>query len=278
MKINPSQLLLWVMTVIGFLLVATSQFITYEWLKNLTTPVGQALFASGVVGWLVDRLVRERFLREVARNVYGYLLGPYFPLPAKEFINDFIKTELILTDYQCSYEFSIANDGNLHITVSVEYNVRNHGVNTKPYRPKLQIFKNENPEILQLTCYTDMTNKYSIGPAEISSPSERPNVSTFLGREASLPPVRSEKYVPYKVLWRYIITKPIQSDDLISFGHPTIGVSVRAQYDAARMIVGIDESVFNMQYVDKYNWRAENTLFHKRQHIQLWWKPVEQND
>ena len=248
----------------------------YSLKPNYTVPICQALLGSAVAGLLIDITARHRFLKEIGREVFGYIIGQHYPKEAREFINQFINTKIILSHHVRVYSFEIVTNNQVKIEVRADYQVRNYSVSTLSYSPILHVEEENHPEIIQLTCGFPSDEQYSVTGTELMPKSDRDRVKIFEGREVKLKPVSADFDQPYRVTWIYTIIKPITSEDMISFGRTTIGVEIQARYDSKKLKVEIDKGEYGVNKIDEYTWRApdDQSLFVERQHIEIKWKPI----
>lgn len=273
--LSRTTITLFVFFVLGIALIYISQSQNIG--KDYIIPIGQALIGSTLIGILIDIGARQQFLKKASQEIFGYLVGQFFPREARDFINSFVRTEIILSALEYHYVFNKLQDDQVKMDVRVDYEVRNYSGRKVQYIPKLQIEESESPEIFLLSCNLGEESKYVLKGEELTPLFEREGVRAVMGKQITLEPVTENRDNPYRVSWHYSITKSIGDNDLISFGNITIGVKIRAQYDTRHFRIEIDEKEYNVTKIDDFTWKssADNTLFLPRQHIRVRWWPVE---
>lgn len=273
--INRTTITLFTFFVLGIVLIYISQSQNIG--RDYITPIGQALIGSTLIGILIDISARQQFLKKASQEIFGYLVGQFFPREVRDFINNFIRTEIIVNAFECHYIFSKLEYNQVKIDIRIDYEVKNYGGRKIRYTPTLQIEENDSPEIYLLSYGFDEESKYVLKYEELTPLLNRKDVKGVEGKAIMLKPVTERQDNGCRVAWHYSIRKSINDNDLISFGNMTIGIKIQAQYDTKHFNVEIDEQEYGLAKIDDFTWISlrDNALFLPQQHVRVRWWPVE---
>lgn len=270
--VNRTTITLFAFFVLGIVLIYISQ--SQNLGKDYITPIGQALIGSTLIGILIDISARQQFLKKASQEIFGYLVGQFFPREVRDFINNFVRTEIIINAFDCHYTFNKIEGDQVKIDVRIDYEVKNYSGRKIRYTPKLQIEENDSPEIYLLSCGFDEKSKYVLKDGELTPLLNRKDVKGVEGKQIMLKPVTERQDNGCRVSWHYSIKKLINDNDLISFGNMTIGIKIQASYDTQHFNVAIDEQEYGLAKIDDFTWISshDNALFLPQQHIRVrWW-------
>jgi uncharacterized protein YbjT (DUF2867 family) len=90
---SSTTITLFVFFVLGIALIYISQSQNIG--KDYIVPIGQALIGSTLIGLLIEIGARQQFLKKASQEIFGYLVGQFFPREVRDFINSFVRTEII---------------------------------------------------------------------------------------------------------------------------------------------------------------------------------------
>lgn len=195
--------------------------------REAATAVAHALIIAGILGMVVDQFVKARFLREVTRDVYHYLIGYDLPIEIKEHIKELMRTKIVRSRFQVDYRFGRHDDDNLTAQVTLDYDVENYSNQTEPFTPELAVESIDNPTFRSVTLSGPKgANQYSLAQAELKVFSPEEGSLQVNGKKVKIPPRQQSE--PYHVRWTYSILVPNGYSDAWAFVYPTIDVSFTA--------------------------------------------------
>lgn len=198
----------------------------YEWGR----AVGDALVIAGILALTADRLIKERFLREVSRDVSKYLIGYDLPKEIQDKIHELMGTALVRLNCQLKYSLSRGPEGYVGLVAEFTYEVKNFSSQVQEYSQYVAFEKHEEPTIHELRCdSSDKGASYSRKGEELTLREKEgePGVLELRGRKTKLRPVREG--VTYEFAMKYSRRVREEDSEVFAFAGPTIGAIVRAQ-------------------------------------------------
>ncbi|WP_330317502.1 hypothetical protein [Streptomyces platensis] len=123
------------MIAIGLLLVAAE---TYLWHVPILSPLGEAIFIAGLLGFTVDRLLKAKLVREVADQVLRNLWGAGAPQEYLKNLNESLSTySAIILNLQLRVTLKWQNDNQDRLKVTYEARSVKQNVSADAWKPSL---------------------------------------------------------------------------------------------------------------------------------------------
>ncbi len=195
--------------------------------RALAISIGEALFVAAILGFTVDKYIKEFLVREASKDIFKYLVGYKLPEGIQNRLRDLMGTSLIRRNYQVIYTLTAISNDQMLLDVKYSFLVENVSTSETPYTPKFQGEKHDKPKILELRCDEKNTRfrKVAGSSGTIGEESTKvPGVIEAIGPEISLIPGRV-----YPISGHYQLQVPPNHSDTLSFLYPTVDVTVRVE-------------------------------------------------
>lgn len=243
-----------------------------EWLEpEFWKAFGHALIIAAILSATVDQFVKERVVREVARDTQHYLIGYGLPDEIQNKIRELANTAIVRTGYEQHYDLKRNGKGRLKIEVKLSYEVINYSTDRLSYTPRIALEKHDNPKVHEISCLSnDDSAKFHWAENELSvyEKHDERRVIVADGQPFTVQPRPSretEKPLIYRVYKKYSIEVPDDYSEVISFFYPTIGVLVTVECPD-----GITFGAPPATIQDGNRWQYDR-LFLSEQHIHVRW-------
>jgi hypothetical protein len=253
-------------TIIGVAFIVAAHFLPPIWLllRGLAQSVGEALIVAAILGFTVDRYMKDFLIREITKDLFKYLVGYKLPEAIQNRLRDLMGTPLIREKYQTLYTLMPQSDKHVVLDVKYQFELKNVSTTIKSYEPRIELEKHDNPRILELRCDQKDVQFLKIAPAGGTigvESSSVPGVIVAVGETIDLLP-----QVIYPVSGHYQLRVPSCHSDTLSFLHPTVDVTVRAEYpdDFQFVIEGASLATPKM-------WQFGGRAFLTSEHIRIRW-------
>jgi hypothetical protein len=162
--------------------------------KEAFVSIGQALLGTGIVGYFIDRVARKEFIKGVAHEALGYILGRNLPFALKRHIDAIINTTYVREMYRQVYTLSRIDEAHVRLAIETSFVVRNYAAVPVPYLTGLEVYEHEQPKFIQLTCYSQHNDEkcYVLSGTELEVKSDRVGVRRAEGKQVNLQAAEKE--------------------------------------------------------------------------------------
>jgi hypothetical protein len=202
-----------------------------EWFRELVKLVGHALVVAVILVVLVDVWVKDKLVRDAAKDISHHLLGWGLPQELQEHIREVVqKTDRVMEQSEVSYRLSRgeADVENRTVTIDVQssYEVRNYGSTTTEYGPELSVEGMYHPQLISFDFHQQS--------GEASKECEREEdhttkVVTFSGAKSYIQP-HGQNSDPCRVFWHFRMVMPENYSDIFVFSRAAINLTLSARY------------------------------------------------
>lgn len=214
---------------LGLVALIGGHYMPPQWAlgRDLAISIGESLFVAAILGFTVDKYIKEFLVREASKDLFKYLVGYKLPEEIQNRLRDLMGTSLIRRNYQVTYTLSATANDQMLLDVKYSFLVENVSTDEVDYTPKFQGEKHDKPRILELRCDgKDIRfRKAAESGGTIGEESTKtPGVIEAVGPEISLKPGRV-----YPISGHYQLQVPPNHSDTLSFLYPTVDVTVRTE-------------------------------------------------
>jgi len=238
------------------------------WFEELLVPVGQALIVGALVGVTVDASARLQFIKDVAKDGLGYILGhdlsPVMQAQLKELILDRILRRNVRMRFSLT---GVAGQPQQYsLVVHLEFDLLNLSLEPVDFEPRLEEEAHEQVKVLYVACDSPEGMKFS---------EENPAITRVDGIDKlAHKPSRVRKIAPgqqpYKYRLGYSVGTPRRDKDFAIFSFAGMTEDVNLSVEApSELIVGVYPSRAS---TNKNVWEFQD-VFMKGQHVTVYWRP-----
>jgi len=221
-------------------------------LHEVVTTLAQALIVAGILSLVVDRFVKQHFLREVTTNAFHYLIGYDLPTQMIDSIKSLTRTTIVRSRFCLDYRFEAYEGEKLKGVVSIDYEVENYSTDPELYTPVVAVEVVENPTFLELGFYGPHNTGYSWDQEALKNrvrPPEKGSVQIY-GEPLKVPPRKPGE--TYRVSCKYSIVAPQPYTDAFIFSYPTMDATVTASMPMGfTFLVSGTKGVGNRWHLDR---------------------------
>ena len=234
---TPSWIVFISLIVLGLILHAAYQ---ESWpLHKTAGALSDALMIAGFLGITVDYFAKNRLLREAALDISKYLIGYRLPPEIQDQIRHIQTIALVRYNFEIRYRLIPHETISDKMRVSVEmcYMVKNFSRISQTYTPAMAAEDIESPIFESITVIQGHGQTY-----HLSKDNQAEHLETQIspdghhraeGRPIIVEPNSNEGNttdLSCKVIKRYGLILPNDYHDVVSFFHPTIGVTIQVDY------------------------------------------------
>jgi len=164
-KISPKTLL-WTIGGAGLLLVFWPDNWSLEWFTQLPSvihSISHAFIIASILGFTVDRITKERLVKETAKDLIEYLIGWKLPREAQRHIRAVILNEVIRYNFEmrCNLvPLPASSIPRMRIDIELSYLLRNFSNYPKPYSPYIGHEDHESPIFHSLSVHRGQNTEY----------------------------------------------------------------------------------------------------------------------
>ncbi len=189
------------------------------------------------VGCLVSRTASDWYVPAIAGDFESCLstsiqqeidTSSVFTTKAKDLAS---LDTVVRTDWEQKYILEDLGDEHLRVRVELSFKVENFGASAREYWPELEIEERYNPTLISLVCHPANQGGYKYGGDKLVKSPDRPGVKMVKGERVEIKPRgESGEDGGCKVYMTYSMLVPENYHDVISFGGPTLGATIRAEF------------------------------------------------
>ena len=103
--------------------------------RALTISIGEALFVAAILGFTVDKYIKEFLVREASKDLFKYLVGYKLPEGIQNRLRDLMGTSLIRRNYQVTYTLTTISNDYMLLDFKYSFLVENVSTGEIPYTP-----------------------------------------------------------------------------------------------------------------------------------------------
>jgi len=263
----------WLLYLASIALVASGAFLV--WLsfrypfepfnKESLLALGHALVIAGLLALTVDRFVKQRLVKEVARDTARFVVGYELPEELRQRIQDLLRTALVRTNYLATYRLRTTEQG-IELEVETSWNIENYSSVPQPYTQEVILERHERATSLSIQGKSSDGNyNYDLKGVTLRL-AEDENTIRVKGDQMMIQPRSSG--VVYDVLTRFVICPKDNATPNV-FGAPTFGATILTEVPPGYSITLRSMVEDGKQIGGK--WRF-NKLFMPGEHIWIRWQ------
>jgi hypothetical protein len=251
----------------------------YWWPANeLIYFLADSFIVAMVLGVTLDLFSAKLLVERASDGLAQRLIGRGLPAELQALIRDVVSTDLVRDHYVKSYTFSAPEDGSVHVSIEVRYEVRNYSEAVYDYAPEMaaEIFLRPSFQLLEYGIPGNKTHTF-LDDALASKVQTVDELNLRRVPGSALPPVslksvRTGENAACQVTWKYSLTMPERYCDVTEFDEATIGATLRIETLPENMefISGVDASLHHE--ADSRSWYFGKS-FLPGQYLRAWWFP-----
>src|SRR6266702_5683670 len=92
--------------------------------RALAISIGEALFVAAILGFTVDKYIKEFLVREASKDIFKYLVGYKLPEGIQNRLRDLMGTSLIRRNYQVIYTLTAISNDQMLLDVKYSFLVK----------------------------------------------------------------------------------------------------------------------------------------------------------
>lgn len=232
--------------------------------------LGEALFLAGVLSGSVDYFLKKQMQKDASAGIFHHLLGFDLPLEINEALRQFLNdTRAYRLDMRIEAKASMIGEF-VKLIISSRHKVIISGSLPIQYSPVMEFEESENPELLEVVFTAeDEGDSFSTDKPQVLTRREsEPEVFYWDGSTTGKFP---KSLLPRKTYWasvRYSVTLPKHSFHVLNFGRPTIGTTIKLDYDPAEL--NMTASIPDQKNGEEYIYKR---VLIRADHLQIRWSP-----
>lgn len=199
--------------------------------------LGDALIIAAVLAITVDKYLKRRLVRELAHNVFHFLIGYDLPPEARDRIREIVtKSTLIRRDSELNYRIEVVpgDPEKVRVQLTSTFSLDNITSEELTYRFRTATACSaRSGRFVRLWCHSRQSGAvYEYPPPELKmdGPDDEGNY-WISGKEVKIPPRNFEKDLRFEIGCRYESVSEHRSDtENYEFMYPTLRVRVKIEY------------------------------------------------
>jgi hypothetical protein len=250
----------------------------HHWIgAALADATFEAFAIAGVLGIVIELFSLKRLIVHVADELAGRLTGYGLPRELQALMSETLKTGLVLHNVVKTYRLVDRADGAFDVEMTHEYEVINYGDELASYKPHLSEESIYDPRFCSLG-YGPIGNENSYDAAALrplTALNKNGRAMFVEGPNAiRLRPFRDSPHSPDKcrVFWRWVVMMPREYSDIIAFGLPAIGVTVRLIEGPVGVVFFVGGPGVTAGSGDSNRHWVSRNAFLPSQHLRVWWR------
>lgn len=215
------------------LYLSHQEFLRPVCLRSILDSLGHALIVASLLAATVDVYMKRRLLKEASLDISKYLIGYALPEEIQDKIKEAMRIDLVRRDLTIRYSLAPASEkpDKLLATVLYTYQVENVSNHEIDYQPRMDFATHLRPRTLDMRVDSLADESANEMKKDLSPDEEqRPQVSAYSLSLFKVKPKPKNPELRYVCEIRYEIEVPVEYGDSFYFNHPTIDVTLEAEW------------------------------------------------
>lgn len=200
----------------------------------------EALFVASFLAATVDIYAKSRLLREVAHDLFKFIVGRRQPDAIQQHLENILHNNLVRHEFEAHYAITNSPYDMVRVEVQWSFYMVNYSFDPIEYTPIFQVEDFNDPKLISIQCLPDTGGGYVLTEAEIIKDNslgsirqhKQIHIWTYeLYRTVLIPPKKKDSTEPVygdrcKVIFRWVMDMKNYDTDRIIFREPAIGVKI----------------------------------------------------
>lgn len=201
--------------------------------ENFSHALGDALFVAAILALTVDLYLKERVVKEIAKDTSKFLIGYRLPEEIQHRLKDLLQTQFVRRDCRIRLRFVKLENDAKHIKLETTWSEELQNITNQEltYQETIEFEPHDVGKFLEMRCDSeDPKANFRFLADELKPLPIKGELGRFevRGKKIKIPPQRTTNGRKYFFTLRYETTFPIRYSEMSGFGKTVINVILEA--------------------------------------------------